>query len=131
MVRDSRCHAWSYKAQKATIALSIAAATALGTSGAVLAQSPSDVTCLVASNVFAKGSKDEKQRAAAMALRMFYFGRVDAQFSGSRLKNALQAAARNLTDANAAAVMNSCNQAAAARLRAYEALAAQVPKPKR
>ena len=110
------------------IPLSIAAVMICISAQQALAQTPSDVTCLLASNVFTKASTDPKQRAAANGILVYYFGRVDARLSGPGLKDELQVAARGLNKNNLASTMNACGQFMAARQRAYEGIASQISR---
>ena len=72
------------------------------------AEAGKDVQCLLASNLFAKASKDPKARAAAEASKFFYLGRVYGHLDASQLKTQMLAQQKLITKSNAASIMNGC-----------------------
>lgn len=68
----------------------------------------SDVRCLLASNVFARGEKDPAKRQISMAASVFYLGRLDARISNEQLKTAVQAQAKTMPAASLGPTMTAC-----------------------
>ena len=108
--------------------LMVVSASALVSAGVVDAapRPPSDTACLLVSNVFAKHPTDAKQREKAIPVLSYYFGRVDAQLSGSELKKVLQAEERVLKSAKASTLMSDCARNMVARQKAFNDMAKQV-----
>ena len=85
-------------------------AVALLPTGAAQAQSqPSDVKCLLLSNLYAKQAGDEKARATALQASFFYLGRVSGP--GATVKARLNDEAKTLSSNNAGDAMAACVKA--------------------
>jgi hypothetical protein len=106
--------------------LAVAAGTVCGQSANAAPRPPSDVACLLVSNLFAKHPTDAKQREKAIPVLSYYFGRVDAQLSGSELKKVLQAEGRMLKSTSAPTLMSDCAKNMVARQKIFNAMARQI-----
>ena len=89
-------------------AVSIVIAAALAGVTPAHAQAVNDVRCLMASNLYAKASKDPKQKLAAEATRLYYVGRIHGRLNATQLKAQLIAQQKTINPKNAGEVMNSC-----------------------
>lgn len=93
------------------------------------AQNPSDASCLLVSNIFAKQATDSAQKTRAQNVLFYYFGRLDGRYNSAQLKDALKAAGNNLLTAQSAvALMNSCARNMEARGQALQSIALQLQK---
>jgi len=72
------------------------------------AQAGNDVRCLMASNLYAKASKDQKQKLAAEATRLYFVGRIHGRLNATQLKAELLAQQKTINPKNAGDVMNGC-----------------------
>jgi hypothetical protein len=69
----------------------VSGALLIGMAGPAPAQSVADdVHCLVLSNAFARGGKEEAARQAAARTLVFYLGRLDAHADPQAVKSAMQ-----------------------------------------
>jgi hypothetical protein len=89
-----------------------------------------DVKCLLASNIFAKGANDDKAKRVAEAGAYFYLGRIDGRYNVARLKLALAAQRKTITNANASAIMSACARYMADSSKALQDLSEQLIKGK-
>lgn len=81
----------------------------IGMSPAVSAQSvPEDVRCLLLSNGFAKGTKDERVKQVAVETLLFYLGRLDGRAPSSVLTNAMRSQASSIDPKTAGPEMTAC-----------------------
>ena len=99
-------------------------ATAAATPALGQGQATNDVRCLMASNLFAKASKDPKARKVADASKLFYLGRVTARLSEQQVRAQIVAQTKTITRANAGNVMNAC----ARRMQSGAAMVERVGK---
>jgi hypothetical protein len=106
--------------------LAIAAAL-LMTNGTAVAQSATDVGCLILSNGFAHNSKDANAQKAAEAASFFYLGRVSNQGTAAQLKALLEKEMKTITQANAGPMMNACMKELEAKSQLVQSLS---PRPK-
>ncbi len=105
-------------------AATIALATALlMTGGTAMAQSASDLQCLIVSNAFAKGATDTNQQKAAEASLYFYLGRVSDK-TAAQLKSLLDAQSKLITDKTAGDTMKKCVQAIETKVQLLQTVAA-------
>jgi hypothetical protein len=86
---------------------------------------PSDVKCLLLSNIYAKQADDEKARAAALQATFFYLGRVTGPVADVQAR--LKEEAKTLPSGNNGDAMAACANAMVKR--ADELSAATQPKP--
>lgn len=70
---------------------------------------PSDVKCLLLSNIYAKQADDEKARAAALQASFFYLGRVTGPAADLRAR--LSAEAKTLSSTENGDAMAACANA--------------------
>lgn len=75
-----------------------------------LAQSPSDVRCLLLSNAFSKGSDQADAKKAAQSASLFYLGKVDGRYSDVQLRATISQQQKTITKANAGPGMQGCMQ---------------------
>ncbi len=99
------------------------AAALLMTSGSAMAQSASDLQCLIVSNAFAKNATDTNQQKAAEASLYFYLGRVNDK-TAAQLKSLLDAQSKLITDKTAGDTMNKCVQAIETKVQLLQTVAA-------
>lgn len=108
-----------------------AAALLAATAGSAAAQAPtpSDASCLLVSNIFAKQSTGATQKARAQNVLFYYFGRLDGRYNAAQLKDELKAAGNNLlTSQTAIAIMNTCARNMETRGQAFQSIAMQLQK---
>jgi hypothetical protein len=87
----------------------VAAFATVATAAPAIAQTADkDVRCLILSEGFSKLDKDPARRQIAAAAGLYYFGRVDAQISGTALRSQLIAQRALLKGANAGELMTAC-----------------------
>ena len=89
-------------------AVSVVVIAALAGASPAHAQASNDVRCLMASNLFAKASKEQKQKLAAEATRLYFVGRIHGRLNAAQLKAELLAQQKTITPKNASTVMNAC-----------------------
>jgi hypothetical protein len=105
----------------------IAIATALLLSGgAAGAQTATDASCILVSNVFAQKSTDPDTQKLAEATLYFYLGRVGDHATAAQLKSLFDQQTKTISDANAATVMNACVKTLQSRVQLMQSLS---PKP--
>jgi hypothetical protein len=104
------------------------AATLLLTGGAAVAQSATDIQCMILSNAFARNAKDPNAQKAAEAALYFYLGRVADSATPAHLKTLLDAQEKTITDATAGGLMNNCVKAIQAKVQMLQSLAPPPPK---
>lgn len=91
----------------------------------------SDANCLLVSNIFAQQSSDAEQKAHAMNVLFYYFGRIDSRTSEAQLKAELkQAGSVQFTNATASALMNSCVQNMQSRAQMLQSVSQQLQQGK-
>jgi hypothetical protein len=106
----------------------IGLATALlAASGAAGAQSATDARCLLLSNAFANGAKDENAKKAAEVAGYFYLGRISEHATAAQLKPVLERESKSITDANAGAQMTSCVKAIQDKVQLVQSLGPSSP----
>jgi hypothetical protein len=86
----------------------IAALVFVSASTPAAAQAMSDVRCLMASNLFAKGARDPKARKFAESAKYFYLGRISSRLSEQQVRVQMLAQKKTITPANAGNVMTAC-----------------------
>ena len=86
---------------------------------------PSDVRCLLLSNLYAKQAEDEKARATARQASFFYLGRVTGPAADIRAR--LSDEAKTLSSTNGGDAMAACANAMVKR--AEELAAGTQPRP--
>lgn len=107
----------------------VIAALLVALAGRSAAQAPSDASCLLVSNVFAKQSTDPNQKARAQNVLFYYFGRLDGRLSESQLKDALKAAGSNpLTAQSVTTLMNNCARNMETRGQSLQNISQQLQK---
>lgn len=74
---------------------------------------PSDVRCLMLSNIFAKEGGDARSKEAAAQSLLFYIGRLDGRATTQVISAAMRAQRSTINSTNASADMTAC----AARLQ--------------
>jgi hypothetical protein len=87
-----------------------------------------DVQCLVLSNAFATGGKEEAARQAGARTLVFYLGRLDARGDPQAVKNAVQTV--KIDPKTAAADMSACAARYERAVQAIQALG-KPPEPGR
>ncbi len=116
--------------QAYTALFALAAAWALGATGASAQGMDSNVRCLLVSNAFSNGAKDAKAKSLANAAKLFYGGRVSA-LPQSQIQAGLTAQRQQITAANAGQIMAACAQAMDRALKSIQAAGQAVSQPKR
>ena len=91
-------------------ALTVAAAIGIAlTAAPAIAQTVEhDVRCMILSEAFSKLEKDPAKKQVAAATGLYFFGRVDAQISGTALRSQFFAQRALLRQQNAGEVMTAC-----------------------
>jgi len=108
----------------------IGLATALlAASGAAGAQSATDARCLLLSNAFANGAKDENAKKAGEVAGYFYLGRISNSMTGPQLKALLDAQVKTLTAQTAPGVMNNCASAIQTKVNLLQSISGAPAKP--
>lgn len=95
------------------------------------AQSTGDVRCLIVSNLFAKMSKDPKQKAIAEMSKFYYLGRLHGRIAPAQLQAQAVAQAKTLTQANAGPAMTACARQLQAGARSVETTLAAIARKKK
>ena len=95
-------------------------AASLAVTGAEAQGMDANVRCLLASNLFANGSKDAKAKTLANAARLFYAGRISA-LPAAQIQAALASQQKLLTPANAGPTMTACAQGMDRALKSLQA----------
>ena len=109
--------------------LALSAVLLAAVASSASAQTPSDASCLLVSNIFAKQSNDPNQKARAQNVLFYYFGRLDGRYNEPQLKDALKAAGNNLLTAQSAVtLMNTCLRNMETRGKALQAIAMQLQR---
>jgi hypothetical protein len=90
------------------------------------AQAGNDVRCLMASNLYAKASKDQKQKLAAEATRLYFVGRIHGRLNAIQLKAELLAQQKTINPKNAGDVMNGCARQMEAGLSMIQTVSQQL-----
>jgi hypothetical protein len=67
-----------------------------------------DVRCMMVSQAFSRLEKDPAKKQLAAASALYYFGRVDAQVSGSALRNQFIAQNSVIKQQNGGEIMTGC-----------------------
>ena len=109
-------------------AIALAATVLLTTSDAALAQSATDVGCLLVSNVFAKSAKDSNAQKLAEASLYFYLGRISDRTSATQLKTLFEQQAKTINDANAGTLMNACVKSFESKMNLVQSVSPQAPQ---
>ena len=108
----------------------IGLATALlAASAAAAAQSATDARCLLLSNAFANGAKDDNAKKAAEIAGYFYLGRISEHATAAQLKPILERESKSLTDATAGPQMNACVKAIQDKVQLMQSMAPSSPQP--
>jgi hypothetical protein len=89
------------------ILVALAAAAGIGSTPAAAQSASNDIRCLIVSNLFAKGAKQEKAKALASSARLFYGGRVSALPAG-QIQAGMLEQQKQLTVASSGPTMNAC-----------------------
>ena len=101
----------------------VAAVLLIGVSPPVSAQSvPEDVRCLLLSNGFARGAKDERAKQVAAETLVFFVGRLDGRAAPQVLTNAMRSQATSIDPKNAGPEMTTCAARVARAKQAIQAL---------
>jgi hypothetical protein len=100
---------------RAILAISAAAASLVSLHGfAALAQGqPSDLKCLLLSNLYAKAATDEKAKTTALQASFFYLGRMTGP--APELQARLLEEAKTIDPAKSSDAMEACAKAMVAR----------------
>lgn len=100
---------------RATLAISAAAAGLLSLHGfsAQAQDGPSDVKCLLLSNLYAKAATDEKAKTTALQASFFYLGRMTGP--APEVQARLLAEAKTIDPAKSSGTMEACAKAMVAR----------------
>ena len=85
-----------------------------------------DVRCLLASSIFANGTKDGRAKLVAEAGKFFYLGRIDGRLNQAQLKAALMAEQRTITAANVGATVSACAQIMKAKATVVQGVSQQL-----
>jgi hypothetical protein len=107
-------------------------AIALGlllSSGAAVAQTASDVGCILVSNAFMHASKDADAQKLAEASLYFYLGRIPDRTTPAQLKALFEQQAKTLTDATAGTVMQACVKNLQDKIQLVQGLSPQPTQP--
>jgi hypothetical protein len=80
------------------------------TSPAAAQSVPSDVRCLLLSNLFSKKAESEPARQAATQTLIFYVGRLDGRVAAPALEAAMRAQSASIDPKTAGAEMTACAQ---------------------
>lgn len=104
------------------------AAALLVTSGAAAAQSATDASCIIASNAYARTSKDEKGQKLAQASLYFYLGRISNSTTPAQLKTLLEQQIKTMTEATLGTLMNSCAKELQGKIQMLESISEPPPK---
>ena len=75
------------------------------------AQSASDISCLLVSNLTSTKAADPKARAVGQAATYFYLGRVNPTMTSDQLKVIFSQQRKALTGKNVGPIMNACVKA--------------------
>lgn len=94
------------------------------------AQDVNDVRCLIASNMFVTGAKEEKAKRAADAAKYFYLGRIAGRLSAGQLEAELVAQQKTITTKNASSVMGACFEALQRSAKVVESAGKQIGSQK-
>jgi hypothetical protein len=103
------------------------AAALLTTSGAAAAQTATDASCFLLSNVFARSSSDAGAKKAAEAASYFYLGRIGSQATAAQLKALFDKQAGTITDATAPTMMAACIKELQSKAQLVQSLAPKQP----
>lgn len=95
--------------------------------GAASAQSATDARCLLLSNAFANGAKDENAKKAAEAAGYFYLGRISEHATVAQLKPVLEREAKSISDATAGPQMQACVKAIQDKVQLVQSMAPATP----
>lgn len=100
-----------------------AAIILIGMSPPVSAQSvPEDARCLLLSNGFAKGAKDERAKQVAAETLIFFIGRLDGRAAPQALTNAMRSQATSIDPKTAGPEMTACAARVARAKQAIQVL---------
>lgn len=94
------------------------------------AQTPSDVRCLMVSNLFANSGQGAKVTEMAEAGKYFYLGLVQGRFTDPQLKAAIAAELKSLEGVQAGPIMRQCMQRVVTKATGFEALRRQAQPAK-
>lgn len=100
-----------------------AAVMLIGMNPPVSAQSvPEDVRCLLLSNGFARGAKDERAKQVAAETLIFFVGRLDGRATSQVVTNAMRSQASSIDPKNAGPEMTACAARVARAKQAIQVL---------
>lgn len=89
---------------------------------------PDDTRCLLLSNIYARGAKEEEGRRTANLALMFYLGRLDGRASPTAVAAGMRAQAATVDQKASGPQMTECATRVARAQQAMQA-AAEPPKP--
>ena len=100
--------------------------------GAAHAEPPvnENIRCIMLSNLYANGAKDEHLREIASDSRFFYLGRIADSMTEAQIKAAAIAEGKTISNANAGAEMNRCAEPMIARAKLMSAVSASLAQQK-
>lgn len=87
---------------------------------------PSDVRCMLISNVFAKSASDDQAKDLASRILLFFAGRLDARDAAPAITTSIRDESGKIDPKTAAAEMNACRDR---MVKATQALQAMAPSP--
>ena len=96
----------------------------------VRAEVGNDVKCLLASNLFANSTKDQKVRVSAEASKFFYLGRIYGRLDATQLKTQMLAQQKSITTSSAGQIMNGCARQMEAGVKMVQAVTQGLTKAK-
>jgi len=99
----------------------------LSISSPAMADGAGDVKCILASNIFVKGARDESMRKIAADAAFFYLGRMD-RYSPSQLRSLIVQQRKSITAANSGAIMNACARSMASAGKSFDSLTQDLDK---